>query len=189
MNDYLFTKRWFRILFKGFLIILFAIFTLMKTFIKPFGLAYIFAMLIMFTGLLVFMHALAQKEEVKIWWVQMLEGLVDFGIGLCMLLFPNAALLFILLVLISWTIFALVYQKTFEKVIRTKYYNFIYYALSIIILIVLIAYFFYIPSIERTEKIVLMGSGILIVGINLIHIALEIKNAIRKKKLPDEDYN
>ena len=186
MTDNLFTKRWFRILFKGILILLFAIFTLLKIYYKPFGLAYIFGALMVFNGLLVVMHALRQKDEIKYWWVLMLEGIVDVGFGICMLLFPNAAILFILVVLGAWALFSLIYSFIFNYRSRNKYFNYIYYILSFIILIIIVAYFIGLPIIDRENKIFLLGIATLVVGLNIINLALELKTKLRNE--PEEEY-
>lgn len=184
MTDYLFTKRWFRILFKGFLVLLFAVLIFAKIAVKPFGLAYIIGLLMQFSGLLLAMHSLKLKGEEKYWWVHLLEGLFDIGIGISLLLFPDAAQLFILLLIFYWTIFSWIYNKQFEKVIRTRFFNFIFISLSILIIILLITYVFYIPGIERSDKILLMGGGALILGVNLINVAIGVR---KDKKVSQSD--
>jgi len=169
-------RNWWAVLLRGLVGILFGIVTFFAPVISLGALVLVFGAYALADGVLTIISAFRRRAENERWWVLLLEGLVDIGVGIITVLWPGITALVLIYVIAAWALITggleIAAAIRLRKVITHEWWL-VLAGIASIAFGVLLALF---PGIGAITLVLWVGAYAFVFGIFMIGLAFRLRS-------------
>ena len=174
-------KNWWMLLLVGILFIGIGILVLVNPFKSYVSLAWFFAVIMMVSGFLQKWFAIANNNEIEGWGWQLALGIVEFTIGLVLILNLDFTMAILPFYVGFWLLFKSLALIGFSFELKSyKITNWMYYLVFGILLTILSWFVILNPLLGKMTIVVWSGIALIVAGLAYVLLSFKLKNVKRK---------
>jgi uncharacterized membrane protein HdeD (DUF308 family) len=173
-------RYWWLLALRGVAAIIFGILAFAVPGVTLLVLVLLFGIYALIDGVLAIVSAFQQRQENDRWWVVLLEGLAGVAAGVVTLLFPDAATLFLLILIAVWAIFTGIMETIAAIRLRREIENEWALGVTGVLSVILGVLLLINPGAGALGLIWVIGAYAVIAGVLMLYLAFKLRGSAQK---------
>jgi len=173
-------RYWWLLALRGVAAIIFGILAFAVPEVTLLVLVLLFGIYALIDGVLAIVSAFQQRQENDRWWVVLLEGLAGVAAGVVTLLFPDAATLFLLILIAVWAIFTGIMETIAAIRLRREIENEWALGVTGVLSVILGVLLLINPGAGALGLIWVIGAYAVIAGVLMLYLAFKLRGSAQK---------